>query len=64
MKHTKFSLVATKEIGPEVSGEKTTYVFSFVNSRQKSHNIKTGNDSFENVAKFKYFGTTLTMNSA
>ena len=33
---------------------------SFLNRRHRSHNIKTNAKSFENVAKFKYLGTTLT----
>jgi hypothetical protein len=30
----------------------------------QNHNIKVGNNSFESVAKFKYFGTTLTSQTA
>lgn len=33
---------------------------SFLNRRQRNHNIKTDTNSFENVAKFKFFGKTLT----
>jgi len=29
-------------------------------SAGRSHNINTGNSSFERVEEFKYFGTTLT----
>jgi hypothetical protein len=34
-------------------------MFRYPNSRQ-NQNIRTDNESFENVATFKYMGTTLT----
>jgi len=54
-------VVASKENGLEVTGEKTKYV---VMSRDQnagwSHSMKMVNSSFERVEQFKYLGTTLT----
>ena len=54
-------IVASKEIGLEENADKTKYI---VISRDKNagqtHNMKTGNRSFEMVEEFKYLGTTLT----
>jgi hypothetical protein len=45
---------ARKEIGLEVNTEKTKYMLL------SNHDIKIGNRWFENVAQFKYLGTTIT----
>jgi hypothetical protein len=54
-------LEASRDIGLEINTEKTKYmiVSRYPNSGQ-NQNIRTANESFENVAKFKYLGTTLT----
>jgi hypothetical protein len=54
-------LHASKEVGVEVNPEKTKYML--VSHSQKigqKHSIKRAKRSFEEVAKFKYVGTTLT----
>ena len=54
-------VVATKEIGIEVNGDKTK---NMVMSREQmaglSHTTKVDNSSIERVEEFKYLGTTLT----
>jgi sorting nexin-29 len=60
-KNTKALLHASKEVGLEVNPEKTKYML--VSHGQKAgqgQSIKTANRSFEDVAKFKCLGTTLT----
>jgi hypothetical protein len=54
-------LDASKEVGLEANAEKTKYMLmSHHHNVEKSHNIRIGNRSFENVGKFKYLGMTLT----
>jgi hypothetical protein len=52
---------ASRDTGLEINAEKTKYMIMsrYPNSGQ-NQNIRTGNESLENVAKFKYLGTTLT----
>jgi hypothetical protein len=47
-------------VGLEINAEKTKYMVTscYPNSGQNQNTI--ANESFENVATFKYFGTTLT----
>jgi hypothetical protein len=53
--------VASKETGLEVSADKTRYtVMSRNQNAGRSENVKTDNNFFEGVEKFKYLGTTLT----
>jgi sorting nexin-29 len=54
-------LEAGRDIGLEINAEKTKYMITslHLNSGQ-IQNIRIVNESFEKVAKFKYFGTTLT----
>ena len=53
-------LAATREIGLEVSADKTKYM---VRSRDqnagKNHSVRIDNSTFERVEEFKYLGTTL-----
>jgi hypothetical protein len=60
-KGTEAVLDASKQVGLEVNPEKTKYML--LSRSQKvgqKHSIKIGNRSFEDVAKFKYVGITLT----
>jgi hypothetical protein len=54
-------LEASRDIGLEINAEKTKYMIMspHPNSGQ-NQNIRIANESFENVSKFKFFGTTLT----
>ena len=62
LKENAETLVApTREIGLEVSADKTNYM---VMSRDKNagriHSVRTDNSTFERVEEFKYLGITLT----
>jgi hypothetical protein len=60
-KNTKALLYASKEVGLEVNPENTKYMLmSHYQNAGLRHSIKISNGSFEDVAKFKYLGATLT----
>jgi hypothetical protein len=59
--NTESLLEASKDIGLEINGEKTKYmIMSRHPNSGQNQNIRIANESFENVAKFKYLGATLT----
>jgi hypothetical protein len=60
-KNTEALLDVSKEVDLEVNPEKTKYMLmSHSQKIGRKHRIKIANRSFEDVAKFKYLGTTLT----
>jgi hypothetical protein len=63
-KHTEALLEASREVGLEVNTGKSKYmVVSRHQNVEQNHSILIGHKSFENVAKFKYLGTTETNQS-
>jgi hypothetical protein len=59
--NTETLFEASRDIGLEINAEKTKYmIMSRHPDPEQNQNIRTANESFENVAKFKYLGTTLT----
>jgi hypothetical protein len=58
---TETLLDASKEVGLEVNSEKTKYMLmSHSQNMGKKRSIKIANRFFDDVASFKYLGTTLT----
>jgi hypothetical protein len=56
----KPSLEASRDIGLEINAEKTEYmIMSHHPNSGQNQNIRIDNESFENVAEFKYLGMTL-----
>jgi hypothetical protein len=54
-------LDASRDIDLEINAKKTKYmIMSRHPNSGQNQNIRTANESFEKVAKFKYLGTTLT----
>jgi hypothetical protein len=54
-------LEANRDTGVEINSEKTKYmIMSRHPNSGQNQNIRIANESFENVATFKYLGTTLT----
>jgi hypothetical protein len=59
--NTETLLEASRDIGLKINAEKTKYmIMSRHPNSGQDQNIRIANESFENVAKFKYLGTTLT----
>jgi ribosomal protein S2 len=60
-KNTETLIDAIKEVVLEVNAEKTKYMLlSRHQNAGQNYNIKISNRSFENVAQFRYLGTTVT----
>jgi len=54
-------VAATREIGLEISADKTKYmVMSRDQNGGRNHSVSINNSTFERVEEFKYLGTTLT----
>jgi hypothetical protein len=60
-KNTETIINASKEVGVEVNAEKTMYtLLSRHQNAGQNHNINRCKRYFENVAQFRYLGTTTT----
>jgi glutaredoxin-related protein len=58
--NTETLLEVSRDVGLEINAEKSKYmIMSRHPNLGQNQNIRTANESFENVAKFKYLGTTL-----
>jgi hypothetical protein len=60
-KNTEKPLEASRDVGLEINAERTKYmIMSRHQNSGQNQNIRIANELFQNVAKFKYLGTTLT----
>jgi hypothetical protein len=58
--NTDTVLEASRDVGLEMNAEKTKYmIMSYHQNSGQNQNIRTANESFETVAKLKYFGLIL-----
>jgi hypothetical protein len=59
--NTETLLEASRDVDLEINAEKAMYmIVSHHQNSGQNQNIRTANEPFENVAEFKYLGTTLT----
>jgi hypothetical protein len=59
--NTESLLEASRDVGLDINAEKTKYmIMSHHPNSGQDQNIRRANESFENVAKFKYLGMTVT----
>jgi hypothetical protein len=62
--HWDSTVLTVSDVGLEISAEVTKYmIMSPHQNSEQNQNIRIANESFENVEKFKYLGTTLTSQS-
>jgi hypothetical protein len=55
--NTESLLGASRDVGLEISAEKTKYMIMSRHPKSgQNQNIRIGNESFENVATFRYWG--------
>jgi hypothetical protein len=60
-RNTQTLIDASREVGLEVNTDKTKYMLlSHHQNAGQNHDIKIVNRCFENVAQFRYLGTTIT----
>ena len=64
-KNAEALVATTREIGLEVSADKTKYmVMSRDQNAGRNHSVRVDNSTFERVEEFKYLGTTLTIQNS
>jgi hypothetical protein len=60
-KNTETLIDASKEVGLDINTDEAKYMLlSGHQNAEQNHDIKIANRPFENVAQFKYLGTTVT----